>query len=301
MAAEEASAWPAPRATAASRRHRPGFRPAAPAARQGRAPAACSATSRSSRSGVSRQRPSGLRRQVPEPEQGASTSTRSACPTRSPAPPPRAAGRAGGTRSPLRPARRAGQLGSAPAGVAGDDPRRGVGGGQRQRLAARAGAQVDHQLVAGRLAGERDQLAALVLHLDQPVGESLVAGDRAVGRQPQSPRAERRRLGPEMRRHLLAAGAGKIGAKVDRRALDQRRPLFPRGPAATAAAEPASAPRPRLARGSSSARRGRAMPASVEQLGRSAAAPPGRSPAPRPNGAPPEHQLAHRPRSLDPA
>ena len=47
--------------------------------------------------------------------------------------------------------------------------RAGSGRGQRQRLAAGPGAEIEDPLTVPRLAGQRDQLAALVLHLDQAV------------------------------------------------------------------------------------------------------------------------------------
>ena len=69
-------------------------------------------------------------------------------------------------------------------------------GGDRQRLAARSRAQVDDQPIR-RGAGQRDQLAALVLDLDLPsfIFEAVV--DTRVGGQPQSPRAEPRGLGAQ--------------------------------------------------------------------------------------------------------
>ena len=88
-----------------------------------------------------------------------------------------------------RPARRAaGKLGQAGAvGVGSDDFRARSGRSKRQRLAPCPGAKIEDAHAVGRLAGQRDQLAAFVLDLDQAIGEGGMVIDPAVGRQAQCP------------------------------------------------------------------------------------------------------------------
>ena len=160
---------------------------------------------------------------------------------------------------------------------------------------------------SARLAGQRDQLAAFVLDLDQAVGEGRMIVDPGVGRQPQAPGAERasaprRRIASSI---ALAAGPRDIDPQVERRALEQRRPFVgvdqrstSAGSSHAGAATPARpARRPRSAPGRAAIRRtGRASSASSSARPSIAARPlAGRSPAAA-DGA--EHQLAHRPAVL---
>ena len=204
------------RGTRASRRRTrarpPGFTSSA-----ARSSSRCwSPTTRSSRSGVSRQRPSGLRRHVPLPEQGASTSTRSAA------------------SAPLREffelARRIEQPVSmvAPARAA-----RGASFDRRRRLlsvasivapgAAAASASDLPPAPAQRsrmrspavgFAGERNQLAALVLHLDEAACERRMIIDPAVRRQSNAPGAEWRGSAP--------ANSASISSRATRATLTRR-------------------------------------------------------------------------------
>ena len=148
---------------------------------------------------------SGLRRQAPEPVQGASIRTRSQRPSRS------------ASTSSL-PARRPHlDVARARAGEPGEDRREaasvGVGGvdlalvfhrrGERERLAAGAGAEVE-DLHAGLGVGQqRRELRALVLHLDEAFDIGRVGRERRrapVGAHgdAQADRRERRRLGREI-------------------------------------------------------------------------------------------------------
>ena len=79
----------------------------------------------------------------------------------------------------------------------------------------------------GRRAGERQQLAALVLHLDEAFGKDGTVVNAAVGRKPQAPGADAGllRLG-KLRKQRIARRAGNIYAQVERCALQQRRPFF---------------------------------------------------------------------------
>src|SRR6185437_7761555 len=64
---------------------------------------------------------------------------------------------------------------------------------QGQRLAPCPRAQVDNPLACFRFAGERDELAALVLDFDLPGFEAGFALDAAVGRESNAPRTDLRR------------------------------------------------------------------------------------------------------------
>ena len=66
---------------------------------------------------------------------------------------------------------------------------------QRQRLAAGAGAEVDHHLAALGVGQQRQQLAAFVLHLDLAAREDVELVQRRLAREAQSPGRIRRRHG----------------------------------------------------------------------------------------------------------
>ena len=67
--------------------------------------------------------------------------------------------------------------------------------GERQGLAAGAGAEIDDPHAGPRIGEQRGDLRALVLHLDEPVLEGGEAGRAARAREAQAERRERRRLG----------------------------------------------------------------------------------------------------------
>ena len=107
-------------------------------------------------------------------------------------------------------------------------------GGQRQRLAAAAGAEIDH-LLAGLGAGQqRRELRALVLDFDQALEKGGLGVDRralgvgaeldaqAVAATSASARArDRRALG-----RLVARGLQRVDAQIERRAGGERRALL---------------------------------------------------------------------------
>ena len=138
---EGARRGPRSRGRAASRWHRRGGRRASPWRRRRRGSRPAAAGSAASSAGVSRHLPSGLRRQAPVPEQGASASTRSqtgfsAAHSASVRMRTSAAGAAGAL----------GQIGHPPrVDVPGHQPAAALQRrGQRQGLAAAAGAVVEH-------------------------------------------------------------------------------------------------------------------------------------------------------------
>ncbi len=107
-------------------------------------------------------------------------------------------------------------------------------GGKRQRLAAGAGAEIEH-LLAGLGAGkQRGKLRAFVLHLDHAFQEGRLGMDRrALGvggkTDAQAPRRPARGLGAQVRQHgggLVALSLQRIDAQVERRARGQRRALL---------------------------------------------------------------------------
>ena len=110
---------------------------------------------------------------------------------------------------------------------------------QRQRLAARAGAEVGHHLASPRRHQVGEQLAALVLHFDQTLLEQRVAVDRRLAREPDPSRRVRRRRAVdaargERRERALPIGAREVDAQIERRRVQQplrdahrlRRPLL---------------------------------------------------------------------------
>ena len=170
---------------------------------------------------------SGLRRSVPRPEHGASTSTRSILPasrlmrsSRSCAICRRMHVGQPAARQPrlqrVEPVRR-GVERIEPPGVA---HRRA----ERQRLAAGAGAEVDHHLAALGVEQQRQQLDALVLHLDLAAreGVELVAAPACPpGAGPRANTASARpRCRPLQRApHVLALVLERVDAQVQRRRL----------------------------------------------------------------------------------
>ena len=107
-------------------------------------------------------------------------------------------------------------------------------GGKRQRLAAGAGAEIDH-LLAGLGAGkQRGQLRTFVLHFDHALEEGRLGMDRralGVGRQDvrADPKATRRRLRLQVGQHagrFVAVGLQRVDAQVERRARGKRRALL---------------------------------------------------------------------------
>ena len=159
---------------------------------------------------------SGLRRQVPVPVHGASISTRSARPARSASSFAYAVRRAdldvarAGAREALVDRHQPALVDVGRVDLAAILHRRG----QRQRLAAGAGAKID-DLLAGLGAGEeRGELRALVLDFDAALEKGRLGMDRrafGIGREPDAKPDGRpsRRLDVEMRelrQHLLALG-----------------------------------------------------------------------------------------------
>ncbi len=178
---------------------------------------------------------SGLRRQAPVPVHGASISTRSMRPARSSRSLPIVSASAPG-RCARRPA--PADRGSARGGACRYRWRRSAlvvhHRRQRQRLAAGAGAKIDH-LLAGLGAGEQGrELRALVLDFDHALDEGLFRMDRRAlapggDADAQAPRRPARRLRREIgqgRAHRVALAFQRIDAQVERRARGQRRALL---------------------------------------------------------------------------
>ena len=171
---------------------------------------------------------SGLRRSVPKPLHGASTSTRSSLPASRLA---RASSSPSTTVCTLvMPARAArGAERSQPLGRnvhRVDAARCRASASPRKRLAAGAGAVVGDHLAAPRRKQPGEQLAALVLHFDQAVGEQRVAVDRRLAGEAQP--AGEYGVGfasmPSRRQPLprsLAVDAREIDAQVERRRIQQ--------------------------------------------------------------------------------
>ncbi len=103
------------------------------------------------------------------------------------------------------------------------------GRGQRQRLARRAGAVIRDPHARPRIGQQGDQLAALVLHLDQPVLEGGGGRNRLTVGDAQPPgrighRLGRDPLGGQGQSRGLPRGAEQVGAQVERgRRLHGRR------------------------------------------------------------------------------
>ena len=106
--------------------------------------------------------------------------------------------------------------------------------GERQRLAAGAGAEIDDMLARPRIDQQSRELGALVLHLDQALDEGGLGMDRRIlGVGPehdaQSERRPARRRRAQMRergRNPLAIGLERIDAQIERRAAGERRALL---------------------------------------------------------------------------
>src|SRR5207245_8819029 len=97
-----------------------------------------------------------------------------------------------------------------------------------QRLSPRAGAGIAHALSRPRLAGERDQLAALVLDLEQARLERAQREDIRAPGEGDAPRREPGRLDagafrPKRGEQLVAGVLEQIRAHRERSALVQRR------------------------------------------------------------------------------
>ena len=196
---------------------------------------ACSLRRNSSAPGRTRHLASGLRRHEPVPVQGASINTRSARPSRSastsPSPLEFAPGHCGRPRVP------AGH-GSARAGAC---PVGGIelslvlhGGGERQRLAAGAGAEIDHLLAGLRAGKQRGELRAFVLHFDQALDEGRLGMDRRDFWRRQRARCASpcgdQRVGAGVRcdkrcHRLFARALERIDPQIERRARRKRRSL----------------------------------------------------------------------------
>ena len=180
------------------RSHIPACRRASPGAQPLRGCARCFCASSVIASGPWRHLRSGLRRSVPKPLQGASTSTRSSFPAS------RFAARivVAGQRDRMdvadlrarRARRERGQAlcrdvhGVDPAGAAHQH-------GERERLAAGAGAVVGDHLAAPRRDQPGKELAPLVLNLDQAIAKKRVMIDRRFAAEAHAGRRIRRRLG----------------------------------------------------------------------------------------------------------
>ena len=216
---------PAPRSppAAASRWRRPAGRRASPAAPRCRGCGAGAAPVRSRSSGVSRHLASGLRRQVPMPVQGASTSTRSIAPL-VPLHPGIALARqrAGARHCGRRRAAAAWPTRLEPAGqhVAGDDVALVLHGGGSARVLPPAPAQKSQTRMPGPRVGEqRNELRALVLHLDQARPEDGRAPPAPAGRRRAVPRATTASPRPRCR---FAASAALASSRVAFRLLARR-------------------------------------------------------------------------------
>ena len=146
-------------------------------------------------------------------------------------------------------------------------------GGERQRLAAGAGAEVEDLHPGLGLREERRKLRAFVLQLDETLDVSRVGGERGrapVGAHgdPQAHGRERRRLGLEMSERaerLVARGLEKVHPQVDRRTLSQR-PALVRGGSAEARLERGAEPLGKIA-GDMSGRAGKVGGSEPRALG----------------------------------
>ncbi len=104
---------------------------------------------------------------------------------------------------------------------------------QRQRLAAGAGAEIDHLLARLGARQQRGDLRALVLHLDHALDEGGLGMDRGVlgvgrERDAKPDRRPARRLRIEVGERgggLVALALERIDAQIERRAARQRRAL----------------------------------------------------------------------------
>ncbi len=113
--------------------------------------------------------------------------------------------------------------------VAGDDLALVLhGGGERQRLAAGAGAEIDDALAGPRIGEQRHDLRAFVLHLDEPVLEGGERRERRPAGNAEAERRERRRprLDPfplEGGLRPVAIGLQEIDAEIGLGRHHQRR------------------------------------------------------------------------------
>ena len=102
--------------------------------------------------------------------------------------------------------------------------------GDRERLAARPGAEVEDLHAGLGLGKQRRELRALVLHFDEAFEIGRVGGERRRAAVPahgdaQTDRRERGRLGREVGKRgerLLARALEKVDAQIKRRPLRQR-------------------------------------------------------------------------------
>src|SRR6185437_394225 len=87
-------------------------------------------------------------------------------------------------------------------------------------------AQVDNPLACFRVAGERDELAALVLDFDLPGFEAGFALDADVGRESNAPRTDlRRHRIDKLLEQLVPRAFRDVDSQVQWSAVEQRRPL----------------------------------------------------------------------------
>ena len=95
-----------------------------------------------------------------------------------------------------------------------------------QRLPAGSGTKVEDVLPIFRLTGQRNQLAALVLYLEQALLECGMIVQARIGRKTQTPWTDACRLGSlDLAEQLLAMDPRDIGPEVDRRPFQQCGPL----------------------------------------------------------------------------
>ena len=105
--------------------------------------------------------------------------------------------------------------------------------GERQRLAAGAGGEIDHLLARFGAGEQRGKLRAFVLDFDRALAKHRLGMDRrafGIGAKPdaQAERRPSRRFGAKMLelwQHLLALGDERVDAHIERRAARQRRAL----------------------------------------------------------------------------
>src|SRR3954463_15756334 len=104
---------------------------------------------------------------------------------------------------------------------------------ERERLAAGAGAEIDHVLARLRAREKRRELGSLVLHLYHALNERGLSMDRGIlgagfERNPQPERRPARRHGIEVRkqrRRLVTVALDVVDAQIKRRAARKRRAL----------------------------------------------------------------------------
>ncbi len=97
-------------------------------------------------------------------------------------------------------------------------------GRQHQRLAARAGAEIHHHVVALRREQEAEQLAAFVLHFDLALGEQRILVQRDLFLEADADRRVGRGTGldlfiVQLLQHFFPLGQQRVDADIQRRAL----------------------------------------------------------------------------------